>query len=67
MEAPIIIGIDSRKEYLAAVVLSLPDKSPVAMVKPEREKPGSAAKPWETAIIIEFFSVRSFFSINRFE
>ena len=52
----------NKNEYRAAVVLSEPFKSPVAMVKPERENPGSAARPCAIAIIIEVFKVISFLS-----
>lgn len=55
MDEPKIIGIDNRKEYFAAVVRSKPANKPVAIVKPERENPGNAAKPWAIAISMEFF------------
>jgi len=42
---PKIIGILSKKEYLAAVTLSKPENNPVAIVQPERENPGKAASP----------------------
>ena len=45
MEAPIIIGMLSKKEYLAAVTLSSPFHNPVAIVQPERENPGMDASP----------------------
>ena len=67
MEAPIIIGIDSRKEYLAAVVLSAPPKRPVAIVSPERENPGIAAKPWATAISKDSFNVIFFLVLSFLE
>ena len=56
-----IIGILRRKEYLAAVVLSRPAKSPVAIVQPEREKPGSAAIPCAKPISIDVFKSTEFF------
>ena len=45
IDAPNIIGIESKKEYLAEVVRSEPVSKPVAIVSPEREKPGKAASP----------------------
>ena len=44
-DAPKIIGILNKKEYLAAVFRSKPKIKPVDIVNPERENPGSAAKP----------------------
>ena len=43
----------NRKEYLAAVTLSSPQNKPVAIVQPERENPGSAAKPCAKPIKID--------------
>ena len=45
IDAPRIIGILNKNEYLAAVTLSNPQNRPVAIVQPERENPGSAARP----------------------
>ena len=68
MDAPRIIGMLKRKEYLAAVILSNPQKSPVAIVQPEREKPGRAAKPWARPINIDVFkSTWSFFASIFFD
>lgn len=44
-EAPKIIGILNKNEYLAAVTRCLLLKRPAAMVNPERENPGRAAMP----------------------
>ena len=49
--APIIAGIDRRKEYRAAVSRSRPRKSPTAMVEPDLEIPGIMAMPCISPII----------------
>ena len=67
MDAPIIIGIDNKKEYFAAEVLSLPANKPVAIVSPERENPGNAANPWDIAIKIEVFNLIGEVSFLCFE
>ena len=57
-----------RKEYLAAVILSNPQKRPVAIVQPEREKPGNAARPCAKPINSEVFkSTSSFFASIFFD
>ena len=43
----------NKKEYLAAVTLSKPKNNPVAIVQPERENPGRAARPCARPIRIE--------------
>ena len=45
IDAPNIIGMLSKNEYLAEVCLSNPKNKPVAIVQPERENPGKTAKP----------------------
>ena len=45
IEAPNIIGILSKNEYLAAISLFNPENNPVAIVQPERENPGNTAIP----------------------
>jgi len=57
MDAPKIIGILNKNENLAAVILSNPANNPVAIVKPERENPGNAAKP--CAIDINIATLKS--------
>ena len=58
-----MIGILRRKEYRALAERSSPHNSPVEIVSPEREKPGSAANPWAIAIRIAVFKSRiDFFS-----
>ena len=41
--APKIIGVDNKKENLAALDLVSPSKSPAVMVMPDRETPGIIA------------------------
>ena len=68
IEAPNIIGMLNKNEYLAAVNLSFLFSNPVAIVKPERENPGKAAKPCATAINIDVFkSILFDFSCILFE
>ena len=43
--APLIAGIERRKENLAAALGSIPKSMPTAIVDPEREIPGMIAKP----------------------
>ena len=45
MLVPKIIGITSKKENFVLVTLSNPVNKPVAIVQPERENPGNAARP----------------------
>ena len=45
MEAPRIIGILKRNEYLAEVSRFKPENKPAAIVHPERENPGKTANP----------------------
>ena len=44
MAAPKIIGVDNKNENLAAPCLVSPFNSPVVIVIPERETPGTIAK-----------------------
>ena len=45
-----IEGIPSKKENLAASLLSHPDKSAIEIVAPERDTPGIIAKAWAIPI-----------------
>ena len=45
-----IAGIPSRKENIAASLLSQPDKSAIEIVAPERDTPGRIAKAWAIPI-----------------
>lgn len=66
MEAPKIIGILNKNEYLAEVTLSKPKNRPVAIVHPEREKPGHEASPCAIPINIEVFKSTSDFFASIF-
>ena len=50
MDAPRIIGILNKNEYLAADFLSSPKNNPVAIVHPERDNPGKTAIPCASPI-----------------
>ncbi len=50
MAAPKMMGVDSKKENLAAPSLVSPISSPVVIVMPERETPGIIAKAWDIPI-----------------
>ena len=52
--APKIVGIESKKENLAASSLFKPEKTPPEIVIPEREIPGKSAKICINPTIIAF-------------
>ena len=51
MASPKIGGITIRNEKCASFSFLSPSRSPVAMVLPERERPGSVAIAWAIPII----------------
>ena len=51
IEDPKIIGIEIKNENFAIDCFSFPNRIPVDIVEPERDIPGSAAKPWTIPII----------------
>ena len=53
-----IMGILKRKENFAALTLSSPNISPVAMVKPDRENPGNIAIPCDKPINADYFQLK---------
>src|SRR5690606_18345327 len=53
---PKIKGTTIKNEKRAALVLSLPSKTDVDMVAPEREIPGSIAMAWETPMTKAFLN-----------
>jgi len=57
IKAPIIAGIDNKKEYRPAVSRSSFKKSATEMVEPDREIPGMMASPCTTPIPIASLSV----------
>ena len=63
MAAPKIMGVDSKNENLAAPSLVTPISSPVVIVIPERETPGTIAKAWDIPINILVPKVILFISI----
>ena len=63
MAAPKIIGVDNKNENLAAPSLVTPISSPVVIVIPERETPGTIAKAWDIPINILVPKVILFISI----
>ena len=67
--APKMMGVDSKNENLAAPSLFIPVSSPVVIVIPERETPGTMARTWDIPInrlvpkVIWFISI--FFALLR--
>ena len=51
--APRIIGVDNRKENLAALILFKPLYNPALMLIPDLEKPGITANAWDKPITTE--------------
>ena len=69
MAAPKMMGVDSKNENRAAPALVSPMSSPVVIVIPERETPGTMARTWDIPInrlvpnVIWFISI--FFVLLR--
>ncbi len=69
MAAPKMMGVDSKNENFAAPALVNPMSSPVVIVIPERETPGTMARTWDIPInrlvpnVIWFISI--FFALLR--
>jgi hypothetical protein len=52
--APIIAGINKRKDNRAALTGSIPKILEIAIVEPERETPGSIANPWKNHLSVSY-------------
>lgn len=66
--AAAVIGVASKKEYLAALSLSIPKALATVIVIPERDTPGNAAAMlWEVPIAIECFKFISSYFIFDFD